>query len=695
MRFGYTALGLMLLSGAAAGQTQQYTISSAAGGIILPPTPGTALNTGIGSAAAVATDAAGNIYFASATFYSVFKIDLNGTLTLVAGTGRQGDSGDGGPATQAALTSPSALALDPQGNLYIADGFSGRVRKVTPDGIIHTVAGNGTGCCYNNGKGDGGPATAAQLFFPYQVAADASGNVYIGEWNTSRIRKVTADGNINTVIGTGNYGYSGDGGPANAAQIGAPWGLTFDRAGNLYFSDAIPGDDIEPVETHIRKVNPDGIISTIAGSGANGYGGDGGPAAKAQFDEPGQLAVDPAGNVYVPDGDRIRKISTDGTVATIAGGQYGYSGDGGTAAAAALSSSTYGQGLGLASDSAGNLYIADTGNHRIRKISTDGTITTVGGTGQGGCCFSGDGGPANRAQLASPVGVAVAPDGSFYIADTYNNRLRKVSAGGTISTVLGDGGASLNTPAGLALDGAGNLYMAVAGSQVVLKVAVDGKVTTVAGNSSAGFSGDGGPATSAQLNWPKDVALDNAGNLYVADTGNNRVRKIAPDGTISTVAGNGNYVLSGDGGRATDATLQEPSGVTVDGAGNLYIADSEHYLVRKVSPAGIITTVAGGTNGGPPTDGVPAASTRLTWPLGVRIDAAGNLFIADLSYVRLVTPDGILHTIAGNGSWSYAGDGGPAASASTGAWGLGLGAGGQIYVADPFNSVIRLLQPVH
>jgi hypothetical protein len=234
MRSAYAAFGLLLFGGVAAAQNLPYTISTVAGGMILPAMPAPALSLGIGRPAAVATDAAGNVYFASATFYSIFKMDTGGTLTLVAGNGHQGDSGDGGPATAAQLTSPSALALDPAGNLYIADGFSGRVRKVTTDGIIHTIAGTGVGCCYNGGVGDGGPATAAQLFFPYQVAADAAGNAYIGEWNTSKVRKVSADGIITTAVGTGSYGYSGDGGPASAAQIGAPWGLTFDRAGNLY-----------------------------------------------------------------------------------------------------------------------------------------------------------------------------------------------------------------------------------------------------------------------------------------------------------------------------------------------------------------------------------------------------------------------------------------------------------------------------
>jgi len=216
-----------------------------------------------------------------------FKLDTIGVLTRIAGSGIQGDSGDGGPATSAKLHDPAAVAVDPSGNLFIADSMVGRIRKVTPDGTISTVAGTGNSCCYNDGAGDDGPALKAQLFYPYQLAVDATG-VYIAEWNTSQIRKVSLHGTIRTVVGTGAYGYSGDGGPASAAQIGAAWGMTFDRSGSLYFSDAIPGDDIEPAVTHVRKVTQDGIITTIAASGAVGFGGDGGPALNAQFYAPGR-----------------------------------------------------------------------------------------------------------------------------------------------------------------------------------------------------------------------------------------------------------------------------------------------------------------------------------------------------------------------------------------------------------------------
>ncbi len=680
--------------------SQQFVISTYAGGGSILPAPTPAVSAAIGSPQAIATDAAGNVYFAS--LYSIFRIDTSGVLTLVAGRGVSGDSGDGGPATRAEFTSPTALALDKTGNLYIADGYSGRVRKITPDGIITTVAGTGAGCCYNNGAGDGGPATAAQLFYPYQLTVDAADNLYIGEWNTARVRKVSTDGIIRTVVGTRTGGYSGDGGPATAAEIGAPWGLTFDSGGNLYISDAVPGDDIEPTATHIRKVTPDGTITTIAGTGAVGYAGDGGLATNAQFYEPGPLAVDGPGNVYISDGANIRRISPDGIITTIAGGKNGYSGDGGPASSAQVSTSVYGQGLGLAVDGAGGLYIADSGNNRVRKISPNGIINSIAGNGNGGpAYYSGDGGPATSGQLNVPVGVAADGAGNLFIADTFGNRIRKVSPAGIITTVAGnvDGGvppasSALVWPGGLVLDGAGNLYVTDSGNSRVLKISPGGVITTVAGIGTSGYSGDGGAAVSAQLNWPKDVALDSSGNLYIADTANNRIRKVSPDGIITTIAGNGSFSISGDGGPAISASLNIPSGIALDGAGNIYIGDTNNFRVRKISTGGMISTVAGNGTRGYSGDRGLATGAQLDLPDGVKVDAAGNLYIGDGASVRMVSPNGTISTVTGNGVLGYSGDSGPATSAQTGAWGLAFDTAGNLYVADPWNSVVRLLKPV-
>lgn len=336
-------------------------------------------------------------------------------------------------------------------------------------------------------------------------------------------------------------------------------------------------------------------ISTIAGTGASGFGGDGGPATAAQLDYPGGVAKDSAGNIYIADTDnrRIRKIAPNGTISTVAGNGVspaGTRGDGGLATDAQLNDPT-----GVAVDSSGNIFIADPADHRIRKVSTDGTISTVAGTGTPG--FGGDGGPATAAQLWAPRDVAVDSAGHLFIADFSNHRVRRIDTDGSISTVAGDGtagfngdgipaiAARLNYPNGVALDAAGNLFIADKENHRVRKVAMDGStISTEAGSGTAGFGGDGGSASAALLNSPTGVALDNAGNLFVVDHLNERIRKInLSTGTIATVAGAGTCGFSGDGGPATEAEFCGSNGMDVDSRGNLYITDPANNRIRMVA----------------------------------------------------------------------------------------------------------------
>src|SRR5437879_547854 len=485
---------------------------------------------------AVVRDQAGNLFIAAAFQNRVFKVDSEGQLTVVAGSGTFGFSGDGGPATAAGLAFPEGVAVDAAGDLFIADSFNARIRRVdATSGIITTVAGNG----FRGFNGDGGPATSANLTTPTGIAVDSSGNLFIADTENARIRRVDgATDIITSVAGNGTAGFSGDGGPATSAELSGPSGIAVDSSGNLFIADA--GNE------RIRRVDATtGIITTVAGNGSAGFSGDGGPATGAGLFGPAGIAVDSSGNLFITDSlnNRIRRVNAaTRIITTVAGnGMFGFSGDGGPATSAELLVPT-----GVSVDSSGNLFIADTENARIRRVdATTGIITTVAGNGSFG--FSGDGGPATSADLNFPTGIAIDSSGNLFITDSLNNRIRRVNAATRI-------------------------------------------ITTVAGNGTAGFSGDGGPAASAELDLSVPlgcpcVALDSSGNLFIADAGNERIRRVdATTGIITTVAGNGIFGFSGDGGPATSGEFFLPTGVAVDSFGNLFIADTVNERIRRVGP---------------------------------------------------------------------------------------------------------------
>ena len=632
----------------------------------------------------VAVDSTGNLYIVDSSNHRIRKVDSTGTITTVAGTGESGFSGDGGPASQARLYFPRGVAVDSAGNLYIAD--RSRIRKIDSTGTITTVAGTGK----YGFSGDGGPATQALLSFARGVAVDGAGNLYIADGPNYRIRKVDSTGTITTIAGMGGGG--GDGGPAVLAQLGNPRGVAVDSAGNLYIAGA----------HRIRKIDSTGTITTVAGTGKYGFSGDGGPAVLAQLMNPRGVAVDSAGNLYIADtgNHRIRKVDAAGTITTFVGTEeYGFGGDGGPATQARLNDP-----FSVAVDSAGSLYIADTGNHRIRKVDSTRTITTF----VGGVFFGGDGGPATQARLAAPSGAAVDSAGNLYIVDSSNHRIRKVDSTGTITTVAGtgesgfsgDGGpatqARLAAPSGAAVDSAGNLYIVDSSNHRIRKVDSTGTITTFAGTGEVGFSGDGGPAIQAQLDTPGGVAVDSTGNLYIADTGNHRIRKVDSTGTITTFAGTGEYGFDGDGGSASQARLTLPTGVAVDSTGNLYIADTGNHSIRKVDSTGTITTIAGMGELGFGGDGGPAMMAHLFTPFDVAVDSTGNLYIADNSNhrIRKVDSTGTITTIAGTGGVGFGGDGGPATQGHFySLFGVAVDGAGNLYIADTGNHRIRLLTP--
>ncbi|MGA3240904.1 MAG: hypothetical protein ABSG03_31935 [Bryobacteraceae bacterium] len=596
-------VSLVLLATAGFGQT--YNASTFAGVWLPENLPGASVS--LNQIGGVAVDAAGNVFLSLPEYAAVMRLDAStGILTRVAGNATNGFSGDNGPAINAQLYGPNGLALDPAGNLYIADTNNKRIRKVS-NGIITTVAGNGV----DGAAGDGGPATSAELPYPYSIAIDAAGNIYISD-DSGAIRKVTngviasvpgaqgyfagiavdSVGNLYLVdaltprvlkvsngvatifAGTGTPGFSGDNGPATGAQFGGypddgagdgsgPIGIAVDSAGNVYICDTF--------NSRVRKIS-NGVITTVAGgSTAN------------QLTYPTFITVDSAGDLFISDpssGDRIQKVA-NGAVTTIAGnGYYSFSGDNGPAANA-----QFYQPEGVAIDSAGRIYIADTQNNRVRMIA-NGVVTTVAGTGALGS--SGDGGPASSARLATPVAVAVDPAGNLYIADVNNYRIRKVSDG-VITTVAGTVGY---TPCDVAADSAGNVYVSDCVHSHIFKVS-NGNATTLA----AGGSG---------------LALDSAGNLYMTNCWT-----CSPDQNSGAILEISNGVVTTIGGG---------TGVAFDSAGNRYIVDGNLGLVRILSNGATTIFPMG-----------PA----LAFPgVGIAVDSSGNIYGSDFSRILVLKPAG-------------------------------------------------------
>ena len=518
------------------------------------------------------------------------------------------------------------------------------------------------------------PVTAvnASIGDPPRVAVDAAGNLYFGSMHS--VFKVDQTGNITRIAGNGQSGYAGDGGAATAAQLEYPDGIAIDAAGNIYVADM--------TAQAVRIIAPNGSISTYAGQGTAGYTGDGGSAILAQINAPMGLALDAAGDLYIADSGNhaVRKVSKNGSISTAAGiGSPGYSGDGGAATAAALD-----QPEGVAVEPSGVFYIADTFNNRVRVVASGGIIQTVAGTGISS--YSGDGGAATSAALFLPTDVASASGGNLYIADYGNSRIRQV-AQGKIQTVVGSNATSvifneapattirLNGPTGLAIDNSGDIFIAEGGigtgtglglgDYKIWKIDGSGVVSTAAGDGIENYSGDGGAATAAQINTPSNLVLDPVGNVYIADTANNRVRRISPDGVIVTVAGTGVAGYSGDGGPGASAMLNGPEGLAADADGNVYIADTKNNRIRKLLPSGTIIGIAGNGNASFFGDGGPANSASIHAPEALYSAGGGHIYIADTGNQRIreLLPNGTITTVAGSGVQGVAGDGGPATSA--------------------------------
>lgn len=631
-----------------------------------------------------------DVYFIEQASHSVLKLTRGGDMTVVAGTGIEGYSGDGGPATSAALAYPAGLAIDSAGRLHIADSGNHRIRRINIDGTIQTVAGTGT----QGYSGDGGQALSARIQFPAGLVFDGAGNLFIADRGNFVIRKMETTGRITTYAGSGSRTSSGDGGPAVYAGFGFPEFVAIDAAGNLYISDS--------AAYRVRKVSTAGIITTIAGTGDFGYSGDGGPGRSAAITIPQGISSDAAGNVYFADwlSQRVRRINPAGVIDTVAGNGVPYfAGDGGPATAAGLSAP-----VGVALDPAGGFVIADSENARVRRVNQAGVIGTAAGSGQ--AATPNDGGLATDAGLSLPQGIAVSSAGIIYVADRGNHRVRQITRDGKISTIAGngdtgfsgDGGlgstAKLGYPAGLAVDAAGALYIADRSNHRVRKVDGRGVITTFAGNGSGGYSGDGTLATNASLLFPTGVGVDSTGRVLIADSGNNVVRRVELNGNITTVAGNGSGGFSGDGGQALRAQFSNPSGVAVDISGNIYVTDTNNRRIRKITPSGVISTFAGSGVDGPSLDNIPAVQASLISPIGITTDLAGNVYFADRQDIKIrkVNPSGVITTVAGTGFSGFLGDGGLATQARLHfPEGVAVDGAGNVYFTDRDNNRVRVV----
>ncbi len=605
----------------------------------------------------VAVDSNGNLYIADDSNDVVEKVTPSGTLSIFAGIpGEQGTS-VAGPATSTPLENPRAVAVNAAGDVYIADIYNDVVDEVTPSGTLSVIAGDGYG-----GAPVAGPATHSPLEYPDGLAVDpTTGDLYISDAGEHEIVRVTPSDQLSVVVGDGTSGFPSNGEVASThADLNDPAGLAISSTGSskgLYIADS-GGDVVDKVSYPITAGTS--TISIVAGSaGTNGHPTFGGAADVSQLDNPEGVALDSSGNLYIADAynqdiEKVAAPANGSSTITAFAGKSGY----GPQVPGPATSSYLADPYGVAADSTGNVYIADSENDSIDKVSA-GILSVV--TGFGPLDGTEVPGPGTDSPLDDPEGVAIDSSGDIFIADTDNDSIDKLTPSGTLSIVAT---GQFDDPEQLAVDSSDNLYVANEYDCEIDKIpAGGGGVEIIAGTGSCKQAVNG-PALASPLDYPEGVAVDSSGNVYVADTDDCEIDKLTA-GTLSIIAGDGTCGRA-TAGPALSSGLDDPEGVAVDSSGDVYIADTDNDEIDEVTPSGTLSIIAGGPNNEDEPVATPAPYSGLDDPEGIAVDAAGNIYVAntDDDYVERITPAGAVSVLAGNGGDDFPPSNGPALGSS-------------------------------
>lgn len=622
--------------------------------------------------AVVVGDDGATVYVADSFNHEIRKIAANGQVSTLAGSGTAGSADGVGSA--ASFNEPRGMAVDPiNGDLYLADYGNHKIRRITPAGVVTTVAGTG-----QPGDVDGAPGTA-RFHHPEGVAVLGNGRLWVADTFNHRIRQIAADGSVSTVAGTGAPGAVD--GVGTAASFNAPTGICLADSGNVFVGDS--GNH------KIRRVEGNGTVSTFAGTGAAGAL-DGEPAS-ASFFHPEGLSCGFNSTLYVADFDnhKVRRINvSSGVVSTLAGtGSAGAAdGDGPTA--------SFNGPFGVAAGRYDTVYVADAFNHSIRRITSTGAVSTLAGTGSVGAA---NGVVRAPVSFSEPFGIAINA-GSIYVTDPRGGTLRRIAADGSVTTLLQggpggnlsdiDGSADFMRPLGVAVANDGTIYVADGFNGVIHKISTAGVVSVLAGNRSSDGVPANGTGTAASFTTLYGLVVDAQGTLYVSDSGNHDIRKITPEGVVTTHAGTG--VQGAADGVSASASFDSPSALALDRLGNLYVFDSGNFSIRKISASGVVTTLAGsGAQGYSDGKGTAATFNMIS---GIVADKDGTLYVSDTfnNTIRKVSPDGMVSTLAGQPGRAGNVNG---AVSSTALFsmpaGIALGADGSLFVADAGNHMIR------